>query len=228
MLSSQNALKDIEQIVDSHPVVNHRFLREFGNLDFKSFREFVSQQYLLSISLPFALAHAYGHAHDVWGPNRPNWKLAKPIMAFLGIEHWGSKEEGAHSHHFTNLTDALGLENLHDHEFYKETRFLVDLRTRICREGPFLKAVGALTFANEYVNQHIFNAYLDGARRIRDRNKRTPFPLDYFVAHAEDEIEDCKLLCKVMEPILDHDMALKSLDGTNSLLDARAGLGMVP
>jgi len=82
MSDTQNALKEIEQIVNSHPILGHRFLREFGALGLDKFSRFVSEQYLLSVTLPYALAHAYGQAHDVSLPNMPSWKIARPIMGF--------------------------------------------------------------------------------------------------------------------------------------------------
>lgn len=219
---NDDSFKGIEDLVRNHPTVNHSFLRKFGDLDLNGFIRFIKEQYKLSTTLPYALAHTYGHAHDVSLPDLPNWQLAKPIVDFLKVEHWGSDEDGAHSSYFTELATALNIEDIHLHEQYRETQDFVNLRTRICRYGPFLKAVGTLAFANEYANKFIFEYYLAGARKIRERSEIS-FPLDYFDAHVRDEQKDYEQLCTIMAPLLEYNPSSEKLmvEGTCELLDAR-------
>ena len=215
------AFKRVEQFVKEHPVLKHDFLRHFGNLTMNRFRNFIKEQYLLSNTLPYALAHAYGQAHDISLQGIPNWKLARPLMDFLKVEHWGSTENGAHSSFFVDLADGLGIKNLQSHQALPETQNFVDTRTNICKEGPFLRAVSAIAFANEYVNQFIFASYLEGAKNIK-KESRVDFPVHYFEAHVHDEPEDFKLLCTMIEPFLDEEGSVEIImSATKELLDAR-------
>lgn len=217
--------EEIERYVRKHRSMQHPFLDRFGEMTVEQLRLFTKEQYLLSVTLPQALAAAYSIAEDVQhdGETTPLWTLAKPLISFLDQEHWGNQEAGAHSLYLLDLSSSLemSLRDLTHHRQFEETKTFTETRTRICREGPFLRAVAALALGNEYANAQIFPRYLEGVERIRKRTK-VAISTGYFDAHVRDEISDYEKFLAMVTPFLKHrgyENALYS--GTTELLEAR-------
>jgi pyrroloquinoline quinone (PQQ) biosynthesis protein C len=225
---------EAEKTVNEHPVLNHPFLNEFGNLTPAQLKAFIKEQYHLSVTLPQALAATYAHAEDAYidGEKISAWKIGLPLMRFLGYEHWGSSETGNHSSHFLSLAGAVGLQmhDLENHQPLSQTKKFAEKRTKLCLEGPLIKALGALAFANEYSNTTIFRKYKSGVQEIM-QNHGIEIPTGYFEAHIDEEPEDYILFKKMMETYLSSApgqgardpklMQVLALSGANALLDAR-------
>jgi hypothetical protein len=219
--------REFEDYVRNHGATTHRLVEHFGAIGRAGLKRYVLEQYRLSFTNPQALAAAYACAEDLRDNERliPSWKIAQPLIDFLAIEHWGSRNKDAHYKHFLSLASSLGLseQELATHKPFPETREFTKTRHTICAKGPFLKAAGALAL-NEYANAFIFPKYLEGARQIRDRHGMD-VPLTYFEVHVRDEIDDYERLAGMMAPFLqspEREHARRLIfDGTRELMDAR-------
>ena len=215
-----------ERKVEEDPSLGHPFLVNFGNMNVDTFKMFMKEQHLLSVTLPQALGALYGIAEDVQTEQGklPRWKIAHPLIEFLEQENWGNQEQGSHSRYFLDVTDSLGisLTELVEHSPFPETVAFTNTRTGIARQGPFAKAVGALALGNEYANSFIFQKYLAGVEKIK---QRTGVQIDtgYFEAHIRDEVPDYERFLGMAEPYLKRaDTRMMIEEGTKTLMEARA------
>ena len=224
--TTREAMKPYETIVETHPSLEHQFLQDFGNLSLEAFKQFMKEQYLLSVTLPQALGAVYGIAEDVETEQgrKARWQIAKPLIEFLEQEHWGNQELGSHSRYFLDVTYSLGISlgELVAHDPFSETVAFTSARTQLARQGPFVRAVGGLALGNEYANSFVFQKYLQGVERIKER---TGVAIDtgYFDAHVRDEVPDYERFLSMVAPYLGKpDTARMIEEGTRIVLDARA------
>ncbi len=225
-MTIRDTMREYERMVETHPSLDHEFLRRFGEMEKDQFKQFMKEQYLLSVTLPQALGALYGIAEDAEYEETkiPRWKIAHPLIEFLDQENWGNEEQGSHSRYFLSVTNSLGikLQELVDHEPFPETITFTETRTGIVRSGPFVKAAGALALGNEYANSFIFQKYLRGVERIKERTG-TAIDTGYFEAHIRDEVPDYERFLSMVAPYLNKPDTRRIIEeGTKTLMEARA------
>lgn len=199
-------LKTLESLVKMSIGNMSYFLDNFGTMEINQFERFVKEQYLLSITFPQALAAAYSIAEDIVTEEgiTPRWEIGKPLVQMLELEYWGrNQESGRHSKYFLDLIDSLGIpfRDVIEHQPYPETVEFVEERIRIVREYGFENSIGAIALGNEYANSFIFQKYLEGARKIKERTG-IPINTNYFEMHVRDEISDYERLLAIVKPYM--------------------------
>ena len=209
----------LRELVDTHPVVRHRFLERFRRAQWSKvqIRRWAEQQFYFSLSLPSAFAALHARIPDRL------WQHKRKLVHLLALEAFGSEEAGAHSHHFLELCAFLGIDvaalTLRDPQPY--TAAYVQLRLELCldRARPIHVGLAAIAFGNEFLNIHIYRAYREGIRAIPGCERA---PTGYFDAHLEDEESDTDVFTALLaETVTRPDDIAAARRGVLERLDAR-------
>lgn len=179
-------LHEYEAYFLKHNILESPFLLKLkkGELTKKQIKIWVSQQFYFSNQFPRCLAALYSRIED--------YDISKALMSFLNVEHWGSQNNSAHWKMFVKVLDffELNLKELKEVPPFEETESYLNFRLNLCMHSTVEEALGALGIGHEFMNEKIFESYLDGMLRIENMNENA---LKYFKAHVDDEPEDYKV-----------------------------------
>ena len=154
-------IAEIEQEISAHSILSHPFLEGLRNGQFSKpqIAEWISQQYYFSNQFPRCLAALYARIEDT--------AVSLPLMRFLSIEHWGSRENSAHWKQFIETLRYFD-QDVQKSDQHEETKEYLDYRLLICLSKPLEEGLGAVALGHEFVNVHIFEAYLRGMEKLPD------------------------------------------------------------
>ncbi len=195
MTSTANRFFDqLEQEIKKHPALNHPFLERIfeGEMTLQRARVFGTHYYRYSKDFYRFMAAIISRI--------PDEVTREPLLLNLFQGGGENNLDSSHPALFRKFLCALGVEEseIGTGDPLPEISVYMDCFWRLCRDGHFLEALGALGPGTEMVIPHIFKKIVAGLRKLPELSDND---LTFFDAHIELDIEH---YAKAKEVLLFH------------------------
>ncbi len=214
-LTADKFFDQLEQDIMKHPALSHPFLERIseGEMTLQRARIFGTHYYYYS-------QHFYRFMAMVIS-RIPDEITREPLLLNLFQGGGENNLELSHPALFRKFLEALGVEKseIDSVEPLPEISVYMDCFWRICQDGNFLEALGAIGPGTEMVIPHIFKKIVAGLIKLPELSIND---LSFFDAHIELDIEH---YAKIKEVILLHAAQKENQNlikkGAYRILDAR-------
>jgi pyrroloquinoline quinone (PQQ) biosynthesis protein C len=219
MTNSTQFMADLNEEVKRHPAIHHSFLETVSSRPF-SRRAWLAFAQQLYPHVHFFIPYMEEMLLNTFDMN------AKLIVAKILLDEYGEDAEGAsHPELFRRFVRACGGAegdaSLLKTPLQQATVDLVSTHMKVCGEGSFLEAIGAIGPAHEYAIGFLFPPLVKGMKLSGFSDPE----IEFFSLHVDHDVEHSKMLEDTMIRLaLTDDDRAQIRRGTMKSLEARANL----